>query len=1020
MARGQGLLLALVLAIIVLWAPPSRAEEPQQQLPKLLHTAWSQSAGAPPNVWAIGQSPQGDLWLATGAGLYRFDGVRFEQFRSDGLHTLPSEILIAMLVTRTGDVWVGYHSGGVSVIRDGRITNYIDGPPKGAVKQFIQGPDGAVWIASFGGVAVLRDGQWKPLKWDPAYGRPFNMLATRDGTVWIAAQHALLRVDPVSLRVQKTSEPVNGSWALTEGPDGRLWFSDATMGLRVLDPARLRRSDLIPVRAPPSPASLLVPRRLLFDNAGVLWGAYEDGKGIFRILDPEHAPSDRILSQADVDQTYGATQGLTSDLTGALFQDRERNIWVGGTLGLDRFSVADIVTERSIPPSTREGYRAVVTPQGRLYLTDADALYRFDDAGRPEVIHRGLGHPNELCAGRNGRIWMASDRGLSRIEGRRLVPMPLPPDAQRRVVLACAEDGAGDLWVSINGVGLFAHDGRTWRGPLKAHLPNGFFPRILVSGAKDVVWAAEPGFDLFAIGETGVRGFSAADGLDIGEIKFIQADGRGDILAGGERGLARGIDGRFRSLTVDRHPALSLVSGFAQDDLGNTWIGTIHGVAKISTRALDKAFADAASPLDMRRFDVRDGLSGAPQQHCCHGTVFVDGRQRIWVLTNRAVAWVDPHALTHNPVPPTVSILGVTANNEPRPVQQGMRLMSNVHDLRIDFAAPSLVAPDRVRARYRLWGVDADWVDPGARRQAFYTRLRPGHYRFSVIAANNDGVWNKTGATLRFTIPPTFLQSRTFLMLLAVGLGLVGGGAFYLRLHFTALRITQRYEARLAERERIARELHDTLLQNVQALVLKFHGLIGALPRDAVRRHLEETLDRAELVVVESRDRIMDLRTVRSSEDLARRLRGAADLSASKSRPELRVTCLGEARRMTPFALDEVTQIGSEAIRNAVSHSGGDLVDIEIAFERSAFRLVVHDNGAGIPAGRLERAAQQGHYGLVGMRERARNLGGELVVETRDGTRVELTVPARNAYGRRRWFLDRLLRPERAEALRLQ
>jgi signal transduction histidine kinase/ligand-binding sensor domain-containing protein len=1020
LAWRQGLLRALVLALIVLWAPSSLAEEPQQQLPKLLHTAWSQGAGAPPNVWAIGQSPQGDLWLATGAGLHRFDGVRFEQFRSDGLHTLPSEILVAMLVTQTGDVWVGYHSGGASVIRDGRITNYVDGPPKGTVKQFVQGQDGAVWIASFGGVAVLRDGQWRPIEWDPAYGRPFNMLAARDGSVWVAAQHALLHVDPVSLRVQKTNEPVSGSWALTEGPDGRLWFSDAAMGLRVLDPARLRRSDISPVRAPPSPADLLVPRRLLFDNAGVLWGAYEDGKGIFRILDPEHAPSDRILSKADVDQTYGAAQGLTSDLAGALFQDRERNIWVGGTLGLDRFSVADIVTERSIPPSTREGYRAVVTPQGRLYLTDADTLYRFDDTGRPQAVHRGLGHPNELCAGRSGQIWMASDRGLSRIEGQRLVPMPLPPDAQRRIVLACAEDAAGDLWVSINGVGLFAHDGRAWRGPLKAGLPNGFFPRILVSGAKGVVWAAEPGFDLYAIGKTGVRRFAAADGLDIGEIKFIRIDGRGDILAGGERGLARGIDGRFRSLTVDRHPALSLVSGFARDDLDNTWIGTIHGVAKISTRALDKAFADPSAPLDMRRFDVRDGLSGAPQQHCCHGTVFADGRQRVWVLTNRAVAWVDPRALTHNPIPPTVSILGVTANNEPRPVQPGMRLMSNVHDLRIDFAAPSLVVPDRVRVRYRLWDVDADWVDPGARHQAFYTRLRPSHYRFSVIAANNDGVWNKTGATLEFTIPPTFLQSRTFLALLAMGLALVGGGAFYLRLHFTALRITQRYEARLAERERIARELHDTLLQNVQALVLKFHGLISVLPRDPVRRHLEETLDRAELVVVESRDRIMDLRTVRSSEDLARRLRGAADLSSSKSRPELRVTCLGETRRMTPSALDEVTQIGSEAIRNAVSHSGGDLVDIEIAFERSAFRLVVHDNGVGIPAGRLERAAEQGHYGLVGMRERARNLGGELVVETRRGTRVELTVPARNAYARRRWLLDRLLRREPAKALQLQ
>ncbi|WP_165190426.1 sensor histidine kinase [Caulobacter soli] len=1006
-----------MLATALLWASPAPAEEPQQQLPKLRHTAWSQDTGAPPNIWAIGQSPQGDLWLASGAGLYRFDGVRFEQFRSDGVRALPSEIMGAMLVTPAGDVWVGYHSGGISVIRDGRITNYADGPPKGTVKQFVQGPDGAVWIASFGGVAIFRDGRWTSVKWDPAYGRPFNMLAGRDGSLWVAAQHAFLRIDPVTLRVQKTNEPVSGAWALTEAPDGRLWLSDEALGLRILDPAQVLRPDFVPARKAPSPAQLLVPRRLLFDSAGVLWGAHEDGKGIFRILDPRRAPSNRILTQADVDQTYGATQGLTSDLPGALFQDRERNIWVGGTLGLDRFSVADIVTARSIPSSTREGYRAVVTPQGRLYLADADTLYRFDDAGRPEAIHRGLGHPNELCAGRDGQVWMAADRGLSRLEGRRLVPMPLPPAAQRRVVLACAQDGAGDLWASIAGVGLFRQDGATWRGPLKAHLPDGFFPRILVASAKGDIWAADPGFDLFAIGKAGVRRITAADGLDIGEIKFIKADAQGGVLAGGERGLARGgLEGRFQSLTVDRRPALSLVSGIAEDGLGATWIGTIHGVIKLSTRALDKAFADPAAPLDMRRFDVRDGLSGAPQQHCCHGTVFADGRQRIWLLTNRAVGWVDPRALSHNPVPPTVSILGVTANNEPRAVRPDMRLMSNVRDLRIDFAAPSLVAPDRVRVLYRLRGVDADWVDPGARRQAFYTRLRPGHYRFSVIAANNDGVWNKTGATLDFVIPPTFVQSRTFLALLALGLASIVGGAFFLRLHFAALRIEQRYEARLAERERIARELHDTLLQTVQGLVLKFHGLVGGLPSNAVRGQMEEALDRAELVVTESRDRIMDLRTVRSSEDLVRRLRGAADLSTSRRPPELRVISQGETRRMIPSALDEIIQIGSEAIRNAVSHSGGDLVEVEVAFEPAAFRLTVSDNGVGIPAGRLEHAARQGHYGFVGMRERARNLGGELAVDGQDGTRVELIVPARNAYETRRWFLDRLLRPpERVE-----
>lgn len=1008
MPWGRVLLRVLSLVLALTCASAAHAEEPQQQLPRLLHTAWRQETGAPPNIWAIGQAPQGELWLGTGAGLYRFDGLRFSQFRTDGAQTLPSEIIMAMLVTRSGDVWVGYHSGGVSVIRNGRITTFGQGPPSGAVKQFVEGRDGAIWTAAFGGVSVYRAGRWTPIAWDPSYGRAFNLLVARDGGVWVASQYALLRIDPASLKVRKTNEPVEGSWALTEAPDGRLWFADQAVGLRALDPARLF-DPTPPARRPLARADVLVSRRVMFDSTGVLWGAFEDGKGVFRILRPDRMPTGHALSKADIDQTYGAAQGLTADLTAALFQDRERNVWVGSLLGLDRFSAADIVAERSIPSSTREGYRAVATPRGRLYLTDADTLYRVDDAGRAQPLHRGLGHPNELCAGKQGQVWMAADKGFWRVDGPHLTPVPLPSGTERRVILACAEDALGGLWVSVGGAGLFRHDAQAWR-PVTAKLPKGFYPRILVASADGTIWTADPGFDLYAIGGGGVRRFTAADGLSIGELKTIVTDRGGVVLAGGERGIARLAGDRFQSLTIDRHPALSLVSGLAPDGLGGVWLGTIRGVSRISTDALDKAFADPAAPVELKRFDYRDGLPGAPQQHCCHRTVLADSAHRVWLLTNRAVAWLDPANLSHNPVPPTVTITGVSANNTPLPPREGMRLMSGVRDLRIDFAAPSLVAPDRVRVRYRLWGVDGDWVDPGARHQAFYTRLPPGQYRFSVIAANNDGVWNREGATLDFTIPSTFVQSRTFLALVVLGLALLIGGAFYLRHRLTARRITQQYEDRMAERERIARELHDTLLQNVQALTLKFHSLTGVLPEGPARGQVAEAIDRAEQVVIESRERIMDLRTARSSEDLAQRLSIAADFTGAKAKPDLRVATLGETRPLTPTALDEATQIGSEAIRNAVRHSGASLVNVEIAFEPAAFRLVVRDDGVGIAAGRLANAEQAGHYGVVGMRERAQRLGGDLRIDGDAGTRIELTLPARQAYGERRWLTELLLK----------
>jgi signal transduction histidine kinase len=386
---------------------------------------------------------------------------------------------------------------------------------------------------------------------------------------------------------------------------------------------------------------------------------------------------------------------------------------------------------------------------------------------------------------------------------------------------------------------------------------------------------------------------------------------------------------------------------------------------------------------------------------------------RLWFLPWDGASVVDPAHLAFNQVPPPVNIEQITADRKSYDVtaeENGrVRLPALSRDLEIDFTALSLVAPEKIRFRYKLEGYDSDWQDVGNRRQAFYTNLPPRNYRFRVMACNNSGVWNEAGTFLDFAIAPAYYQTLWFRLLLVATLLTVLALAYQLRLRQVARQFNVRMEERVAERTRIARDLHDTLLQSFQGVLLKFHAVTYLLPHraDEAQQKLEDVIEQAEQAINEGRDAVQGLRssTVVTNELAQAITTLGEELAADQTiqhPPEFRVIVEGTSREMVPLVRDEVYRIASEALHNAFRHAQAGRIEVEILYDRRRFQLRVRDNGKGIEPKVLVEGAQTGHYGLAGMHERAKLVRGQLTVLSRDnsGTEIELVVPGFAAYAK--------------------
>ncbi|KSB91834.1 hypothetical protein AS593_07360 [Caulobacter vibrioides] len=982
--RPKALLAALLVVVL---ASPALAQSDRLAIGQFRHTAWRGAASPPGRINDIAQTRDGYLWISGSDGLARFDGVSFDTFSPASDDPTVFYGVAQMLETREGELWVGRFLGeGVSAFRGGRFVSTGLPDPSRQIIDLQQDQDGVIWAVNARPTKALSrfvNGRWETL--DASWGAPdgwiLSMVAARDGVLWVNTMDKLFFLRRGARRFEVTHAEIAPGGGLAQDAAGHIWISDQK-GTRRLPDYPAGRTSTKGLPDYPAPERRL-RTKIAFAPDGSLWGA-TGSAGLFRITSPDGA---------GVMTTYGVEDGLTDNQMASIFVDREGTIWAGGDRGLNAFVAPSIVEESAIPGGAEEYYVAE-DGQGLVYVGDSAGLFLIRPYQAPVRIRGGLTREMHVCGG-GGSAFLLHDGIVEEIRDGRTV-RTFPMDKPRSLFI-CAVDGGGRLWVSSNDHKLAMHDGSGWHD--RQTLTSGTDEQFAIDrqGRPIVI----SGFSSLTRIDGGRTTAWSAGRLQLGRLTFVRDSAVG-LIVGGAAGLARLKADRVERIDLRRHPWLRNVRYMLETPDGEVWLFTFSSIVRLSLADLDRAFAHPDAPIPHRVFDELDGLtSGSARYDGVRAARGGDGR--LWFLGTAGVMRIAPGGLVRNDTPPPILIRAVNVGGRPVPASGAVVLPAGTSRLQIDYAALSLRTPSRVRFRFRLAGVDEAWVEAGSRRTAFYN-LPPGQYRFTVVGANDDGVWNTMGASLDVTVRPTFWQSRLFLVLCLLAFAIATWFLYHLRLRAVTARIRARMNERIAERERIARELHDTLLQGVQGLILRFQLIVEDLPRGQPQRApLEQALDAADEMLGQARDRVLDLRAADRAEDLEAALSKLARSSGAEAGPPVGVLVEGAARALDEIAGDEVLAIVGEAVANARAHAGAGCIEIRVVFDPRRLIVSVVDDGRGMASEILRDGGRRGHFGLAGMRERARALRGRLAIDSRQGrgTRIVVTIPARTAYGAR-------------------
>ncbi len=975
-----------LLAACMLAPTPLQAQVSPPGFGGLKHARWGPDEGAPNGVFDITQTRDGYIWLA-GDALYRFDGVSFERIDwpagTSRKHAEPT----GLLAGRDGTLWVGLSSnGGVAAYRGGQLVDTHMPTPPAVIGPMAQAPDGTIWAASGRydrQLRRLRGGKWESV--GDALGRPegaiMGLAIAADGGVWMALTYqggnsgALAYLAPGAPRFQLLPDRVSLRPRIALDPAGALWVSDGTGARMVRD-----QNGRVPARAVafPSPPNVRTAT-LSFDGQGGLWRTTSS-------IGISYIPS--AAGAAATAYPFDAANGLTSDFSYESFVDREGSVWIATETGIDQFRRASATQELGIPADPIHGLALAAANDGSVYIESNDTLFRIAAGGAPRPILKLNGNNLSMCSARAGGIWIAQNTRMLHVVGDRVETSPGFPG--QGVTTHCAEDRQGRLWVAIFGEPLVWRDARGWHNATGT-LGQQRVWNMIATPAGGIAFTGRPDLATFEGDRLTLRkGFGSATMLSAGTR---------DIFLSDDRGLVRLRDGKLVRLDQGRFPWLVWLRSLVQTDRGETWLVARTGISRVATADLDRAFQDPHAPLPRTLFNSQDGLVSAAQHAGFAGLQSaVAGDGRVWFLNRQGAGYFDPATLKQNALPPPVAIRSLSSGGRSWRDPDSLTLPPGTRALDIAYAGLSLAVPQRVHFRYRLDGVDDDWVDAGSRRVASYANLGPGSYRFHVIAANNDGVWNRSGAEIGFEIRPTFVQSWPFRMLCAVALVALLWLAYSMRMRVVASRIRLRMAERFEERERIARELHDTLLQAIQSLTLRFQLAVDDLPaKQPGRPALLQAIDTADQVIAEGRDRVLDLRS-RQAADIEQIIRELIARQCFGPDVEICIATNGTPRDLDALALEETGRIAGEALFNIWRHACARRVEVEINYGAS-FALRIADDGVGIDP-ELAARGRSGHYGLAGMRERARRLRGSLVIRPSadQGTELLLTVPGGIAY----------------------
>jgi signal transduction histidine kinase/ligand-binding sensor domain-containing protein len=969
------------------------ALNPALDVSQYVHTAWRIRDGfIDGSIQAIAQTLDGYIWIGGDSGLFRFDGIRATRWQPPRDQELPSTNIINLTAAPDGALWISTAQG--LAMWDGRtLVQYRELAGLYIGKVLVE-RDGTVWVTA----ADRTTSRWTLCaiagRVTQCYGRDggagvdaYGLFQDRRGNVWVGSADGLWRWKPGPRQFFPIRAEPNGFQGIVEDDDGKLLLSMRGGIYRFAD----RRVELVS----PYPASVQPPQALHFlrDRHGSLW-AGTTASGVM------HVHNGKVDVFADID-------GLSSDRVLRLFEDHEGSVWVVTRDGIDRFRDPAVATV-----SRSQGLAPIVTslaaaPDGTLWVGTFVGLHtvRRNDAR----LFRAPGLPNETVESifydRQGRLWVTQRNRVGFVRGTEFVPMG---DLSSGVVRAIAEDNTG-VWFAVLDAGLFRFaPGRrvAERTPWSTFAGRGGVTAMVGDAAQDGVWLGFASGGIAYFRDGAIRSsHTASDGLAVGAVRSLRISADGSLWVSGDRGLSRIKSGRIGTLTPSDGLPCDAVRWTLEDDARSVWVSTRCGLVQIPGPDLDDWFGavPTRSRAKLRLGPVLDMTEGTRDTgttaYTSEAVKASDGT--LWFRTANGVGALDPGHLPFNALPPPVQIEQMTADH--RRYDTPHTLPARVRDLQIDYTALSFVAPDKIRFRYRLDGYDADWQDAGTRRQAFYTNLPPRPYRFRVIAANNNGVWNESGATLEFSIPPAYYQTNWFL---ALSVGAVI--ALVWTAHRVRLRIVETHEreiialnerlmkAQEQERMRIAGELHDGVMQQMLAVTMMLGTAKRRIVSDAdAKATIDKAQDKLIQVGTEIRQLSHDLHPpVLQEAGLPQAVQAyCEEFSLSSGIP---VSCDADeaARELSRGAALALFRIVQEALGNAAKHARARRITVRLTRSNGMVSLVVSDDGVGFDRSRL---AMAGGLGLITMRERAEQLNGRVEFESTPGrgTTIRVTIPFR-------------------------
>jgi ligand-binding sensor domain-containing protein/two-component sensor histidine kinase len=973
------------------------------------------------------QTSDGFLWLGTEAGLARFDGYQFRVFDRENTPGLAGDDIRCLFEDRLGALWVGTASG-LTRLKDGRARTFTpaDGVPSGAVSIIQQSRDDRVWVVTSGGGAATAATESDPAKItfhtfsgaDGLAGSVLSLAPDAEEGMWIGTSHGLIHI--IGTRIESGPAAIAAismdALANTPGDSGALLIasSEGVMRLKSGVLSTLAKHESLPATA---------IRTLIATKEGV-WAM---GRNSVSLIQPTGVV------------TFATGLELPGTQMVTIAEDRRGAVWIGTNGGLARFSNGKIeIAAKASPADSAAVLSFLEDREGDMWVGTETAGVMVLRPRAFDVLQASAGKAaTSVVQTGDGTVWVGTNgAGLTRISG--------VPAAARTYTIkdGLASDNVfalgvdrlhrEDLWVgtpdglslfhagrwktftSAEGLGddlvrsvLVARDGAAWIGTrhgatrwLDGHgttlttaqgLGSDLVGPMLEDEAGDIWLGTSGGLSRLQAGA--VKNYGVADGLPSNTISALEASAGGGFWVGTNgQGLARWDGSKFLSFAESRGIPQAIY-GLLDDGHGSLWMSSDRGIFRVQIADLQKFRAGQESEVAVSAYGTADGLPSVESTGVGYPSAWRLNDGRLVFATRRGVIVVQPFAAPWNEAPPRVAVEQITVDDRSVTPEAMKTLAPGPSHFSFSFAGINLAAPQRVQYRYMVEGLDRTWIDGDTRRVAYYTNIPYGHYRFLVCARNAGGAWSPA-ATLPFELRPYFYQTAWFKTLLAVLFGALGFGLYRLRVRT----LQSSFDAVTAERNRLAREIHDTLAQSFVAVSVGLEVMSQMLRTTAGAEACREQLDRTRALaregLQEARRSIWDLRSEGANAQslpakLARLLRDAMPRIA-----DAQLETTGTYRSLDHSVEDELYGIAKEAVTNVIRHADATSLRLRLIYDLNSVSLEVVDNGRGFD---VEHAPSRdgGHFGLTGLRERGRILGAEVMLESAadQGTRVRVNVP---------------------------